>query len=126
MEQEVPLRVIYADDDESARNLISTFLFDQGVEIHACASGEETLALVASVDPHVVVLDLMMPGMDGFEAARRIRQRDVGSQIRLIALTGAQGPETLERAARSGFDEFLEKPVSGRTLLGALGRTVGS
>jgi CheY-like chemotaxis protein len=119
-----PLRVIYADDDESVRNLIGSFLLDQGVDIHTCSNANDALKLVESVEPNVVVLDLVMPGMDGYQAARHIRDRDRHGRVRLIALTGVESPDTLERAARAGFDEFLKKPVSGRTLLGALGKGV--
>jgi CheY-like chemotaxis protein len=118
------LRVVYADDDESMRELLSSFLVDHGIEIHACPTGEDAIKLAGSIDPQVVVLDLAMPGLDGFQTARHIRDRDQYGRIRLIALTGTQSPDLLERAARAGFDEFLKKPVSGRTLLGALGRTL--
>lgn len=116
------LRVIYADDDEGARSLIGSLLLDEGIDIHTCASAAEALQLFGSVDPNVIVFDLVMPDMDGFQAARWIRDRDPHGHVRLIALTGVESPDTLERAARAGFDEFLKKPVSGRTLLGALGK----
>jgi CheY-like chemotaxis protein len=78
--------------------------------------------LIDSVEPNVVVLDLLMPGLDGFEAARRIRDRDPHRRTRLIALTGLQAEDTLEHAAKAGFDEFLKKAVSGQTILAALNR----
>ena len=124
MHELASLRVIYADDDESVRNLIGSFLPDQGVDIHTCSNASDALKLVDSVEPNVVVLDLVMPGMDGYQAARHIRDRDRHGRVRLIALTGVESPDTLQRAARAGFDEFLKKPVSGRTLLGALGKDV--
>jgi CheY-like chemotaxis protein len=114
-------RVIYADDDEGMRNLVSTFLMDQGIDLHACASAAEAFALVESIDPDIVVLDLDMPGIDGFQAARRIRERDQYGRIRLIALTGVAGQKLPEQAARAGFDEFVKKPVSGQALLNVLG-----
>ena len=123
MQEPTPLRVIYADDDESVRNLIGSFLLDQGIDIHTCSNADDALKLVDSVEPNVVVLDFVMPGTDGFQAARHIRDRDRHGRVRLIALTGVESPDTIERAARAGFDEFLRKPVSGRTLLGALGRS---
>jgi CheY-like chemotaxis protein len=72
------------------------------------------------VDPNIVVLDLVMPDMDGFQAARWIRDRDPHGNVRLIALTGVESPDTLERGASAGSDRPLRKPVPGRTLLGAL------
>ena len=122
MQELAPLRVIYADDDESVRSLIGSFLLDQGVDIHTCSDENEALKLVESIEPNVVVLDLVMPGMDGYQAARHIRDRDRHGRVRLIALTGVESPDALQRAARTGFYEFLKKPVSGRTLLGALGK----
>jgi CheY-like chemotaxis protein len=123
MSERTPLRVVYADDDESIRNLISTFLLDQGIDIYTASSGQAAIELVQSVHPDVVILDLVMPEVDGFEAARRISSRHRHTRPRLIALTGAQGPDTLEAARRAGFDEFLKKPATGRAVLQALGQS---
>ena len=116
-----PISVIYADDDPRMRDLVSALLLDHGIDIHACETASEALVLFDRIHPDVVVLDLDMPNITGFEAARRIRERDAFGRTRLIALTGLGVPDLLGDSARAGFDEFLKKPVSGSTLLRALG-----
>ena len=110
---------------DTVRAVAERALSRAGYQITACSDGEEGLAAFEQDDGFdLVVSDVVMPGMDGFQAARHIRDRDRHGRVRLIALTGVESPDTLERAARAGFDEFLKKPVSGRTLLGALGKGV--
>jgi len=121
MTEKPKLRVIYAEDDASVRNLISTFLLDEAIDIHACDNAAEAVRLAATIAPNVVILDLAMPDMDGFQAAHLIRERDPFGHIRVVALTGLESPDILKQAARAGFDEFIKKPVSGKTLLSALG-----
>jgi CheY-like chemotaxis protein len=110
-------RVIYAEDDALVRAGVAQMLVAHGLAVHECSNGDEAAQLCSVFHPDAVVLDLSMPGVDGYEAARRIRGQ--GYTNRLIALTG-RGEIALEDAARAGFDEFVRKPSSVTTLLGAL------
>jgi CheY-like chemotaxis protein len=112
-------RVVYAEDDAFMRAGVARMLVEHGLAVHECSNGDEAAQLCSAFRPDAVVLDLSMPDVDGYEAARRIR-REHGHSTRLIALTG-RGEESLKEVARAGFDEFLRKPISVATLLGALG-----
>jgi CheY-like chemotaxis protein len=118
-------RVLIVEDEPAQRRILEEMIKRFGFETLSADSGQKALELVSGSTGssiNLIVLDLVMPGMDGYQAARWIRDRDRHGRMRLIALTGVESPDVLERAARAGFDEFLKKPVSGRTLLGALGK----
>ena len=83
-----------------------------GHETHAVYTGTDVLDQVETFRPDVILLDIGLPGIDGYEAARRIRQHARGEQIELVALTGYGQPEDRARALREGFDAHLVKPVN--------------
>jgi CheY-like chemotaxis protein len=114
------LRIVYADDDEQVRDTVTDLLRCLGVEVHVCENGAEAVLLCVSVQPQVALLDLTMPGMDGFESAVRIRQNDVDGETTLVALTGHIHAHFMEKAKKAGFDEFLNKPITLETLEGAV------
>ena len=116
-----PFRIIYAEDDDFVRAIISDMMVEYGFAVHECSNGGEAVQLCSVFDADVVLLDLSMPVMDGFEAARRIREQKPDGKTRLVALTGGLADD-LKQAALAGFDEFLRKPVSASTLLSALQR----
>jgi CheY-like chemotaxis protein len=116
------LRIVYADDDEQVRDTVTDLLRCLGVEVHVCENGAEAVLLCVSVGPDVALLDLTMPGMDGFESAVRIRQNDVDGQTRLVALSGHIHAHFMEKARSAGFTEFLNKPVTLQMLESAVQR----
>ncbi len=98
-------RVLVVDDDASIRELLSTVLEDDGYEVMPAANGEDALAVCARWRPDVIVLDLMMPVMDGWTFAKRLRERD---DIPIVVLSAAND---LERHAKSvGAIEVIGKP----------------
>lgn len=98
-------RVLVVDDDASIRELLSTVLEDDGYEVVPAANGEDALAVCARWRPDVIVLDLMMPVMDGWTFAKRLRERD---DIPIVVLSAAND---LERHAKSvGAIEVIGKP----------------
>lgn len=116
------MRIIYAEDDPLVRENIAGLLVSQGVDVHEARDGGEAILLCRTFHPDAVLLDLGMPHIDGFETARRIRELDMARRIRLVALT-AHGDASHQRLAKlAGFDEFLTKPISAETLIGALSR----
>lgn len=115
-----PFRIIYAEDDDSVRAVISDMMVERGFAVHECSNGGEAVQLCSVFEADVVLLDLSMPVMDGFEAARRIREQKPERKTRLVALTGACGD--LKQAMLAGFDQLLRKPVSVSALLNALQR----
>jgi CheY-like chemotaxis protein len=92
-----------------------------GHTVEIAGSGEQALRTGPTFDPQVVLLDLGMPGMDGFETARRIRQQRWGQGIVLVAVTGWGLPEDRRRTQAAGFNAHMVKPVNDDELLRALG-----
>jgi CheY-like chemotaxis protein len=122
-----PLQIVYAEDDDLVRDVVSAALRELGATVHGCNNGAEAVLFCLSVNPDVALLDLTMLGMDGFDGARRIRENEVvsGKRVRLVALTGRDAAQYREQADAAGFDEFITKPVSVETLEGALARWRG-
>jgi two-component system response regulator MprA len=110
--------VVYADDEADVRNALADALRSYGFAVYTCADGNEAIAACSTVRPDAVLLDLKMPGVDGFSAAREIRK--LGCAQRIVALTGETIAEARARALAAGFDKFLSKPVSADTLVQAL------
>jgi PAS domain S-box-containing protein len=105
-------RVLVVDDNRDAADTLSMLLeFMGSKEVKVCNDGPAALAEMASFRPDVVLLDIGMPGMDGNEVARRIRQQPQFAGTRLVALTGWGQDEDRRRTQESGFDHHLTKPV---------------
>lgn len=107
-------RVLIVDDEPTIREMVGINLRREGLEVIAAANGEEALSAIARSQPDVMVLDIMMPGMDGFEVCRRVR--DV-STIPILLLS-ARGEE-VDRVVglEMGADDFLTKPFAMRELV---------
>jgi DNA-binding response OmpR family regulator len=105
----VPNRVLVVEDDAGVRGLLQTILEDEGFEIVLAADGEEGLRLARTVDPAVVLIDVMMPGLGGPEVIRRLRRPDGTLPFAVLVLTGAvENVEPLRDEL--GPDSILEKP----------------
>ena len=120
-------RAVIVDDDEAVRLRLTDLLTRLGsFSIHEAVDGPAGLALVKAVQPDIILLDIMMPGIDGFEAVRRIRRRIEGRQLPIIALTATVRTEDRQAAAASGMDDFLTKPIRQSELRASLERWLGS
>jgi two-component system CheB/CheR fusion protein len=108
---QAPHRVLVVDDNVDAGESLELLLRVLGVEARLVHDGEAALAALGAFQPAMVLLDLGMPGMDGFEVARRIRAQRTGARPLLIALTGWGQPEDRRRTREAGFDDHLVKPV---------------
>jgi CheY-like chemotaxis protein/anti-sigma regulatory factor (Ser/Thr protein kinase) len=111
------LRVLVADDNRDAAEGLARLLELEGHECHTAYDGLHALELAEQVRPRVAVLDIGMPGLDGYEVAQRIRSLPDGDEILLVALTGWGQEEDRRRAEQAGFDHHLVKPVSAEALL---------
>ncbi len=89
-------------------------------EVHAMHSGEEAIGLVKDFKPDVVFLDIGMPGMDGYEVCRRMRELEGLGQSHIVALTGWGQQEDKDRAKEAGFDQHLVKPINRQTIIQSL------
>jgi len=111
-----PRRVLVVDDNRDAADSLAALLGVLGADCHVAYDGGSALDAIPSLQPEMVFLDLGMPGIDGYEVARRIRRPERGAAPFLVALTGWGQPDDRRRTREAGFDQHLVKPVD----LGAL------
>ena len=112
-------RVLVVDDNRDAAESLAMLLKLYGCSVEVALGGEAALGTLARFRPDIVLLDIGMPGMDGYATARHIRSNAAGSDLFLVALTGWGQDEDKRRAREAGFDEHLTKPVDP-SLLGTL------
>lgn len=110
-------RVLVVDDDVRACELISEILTADGYEVQVATDGPTALKIVRQEHPDTVLLDIMMPGMDGFEVCRRIKGDDATATVPVIFLTALTQREYLIRGISAGGDEFVSKPIDMDELL---------
>ena len=104
-------RVLVVDDHDDSRTSLRALCETWGHDVACAADGREALAICAAIVPDVVILDLGMPGLDGWEVARRIRT-DAGGGIYIIALSGWTRASDRARAVLAGVDDFFIKPAN--------------
>jgi two-component system CheB/CheR fusion protein len=112
--------VLIADDGRSAADVLGMFFQMEGMDVVVTYDGQEAVDAAEKFKPDMVFMDLGMPRMDGFEAARRISQRFPAAK--LVALSGWGRDEDRKKSAEAGFTEHLVKPVSPQDLRAALER----
>lgn len=117
-------RILVVDDSETTTKLLTRLLKDLGCEVEAANDGAKAIEVAATFRPEVVMLDLSMPGMDGYETCRRIRKQPWGEQVVLLAVTGWGGGETQDLAQAAGFDEVVVKPISVTDILQLVDRVL--
>ncbi|MBK1716085.1 ATP-binding protein [Thiocystis violacea] len=116
------LVILVVDDQRDVADSCAMLLRCLGQRVHTAHDGPAALDLAERIRPDLILLDIGLPGMDGYEVARRLRDSDAGRNARLVALTG-YGREDVQRQTRAaGFDEHLLKPVATETLIALLGR----
>ncbi len=105
--------VLVVDDDESIRRLVRTVLEADDWTVVEARDGHEAFARLEQAEPAVVVLDVMMPGMDGVEVCRKLDH----DAVKVVMLTARDDPALEDACKEAGADAFLTKPFSSRTLL---------
>lgn len=106
------LRILLVEDRADVRALLRRILQMEGHEVIEAGDGHEGLAVLLEQQPDVALLDIGLPGLDGYEVARRARRDERGRSARLIALTGYGLPADIQEARRAGFDDHLVKPLN--------------
>jgi class 3 adenylate cyclase/CheY-like chemotaxis protein len=109
-------RVLVVDDQPPNIRLLEAILTPRGYQVHAASSGEEALKLLAGTEVDLVLLDIVMPGMDGYEVCRRIREQADTAYLPVVMVT-ASGDEQKVKALEAGADDFLTKPINQSELL---------
>jgi CheY-like chemotaxis protein len=117
--------LLVVEDDPIIMNLIVILLERAGYGVVQATSGEEGIALASQNPPHLILMDVALPGMDGLEATRLLKSRDQTRSIPVIALTAQAMKQDTERAAMAGCDGFISKPLSTKAFLGEIARFLG-
>ena len=118
-------RILLVEDNEAIRGAFSILLEDSGYQVLQAASGAEALAASASQRPHLILLDLGLPDLNGLDVARALRARDDTRDTPIVALTG-RALETDEEACRAaGCTDYLTKPINTEELLRVLASHLG-
>jgi PAS domain S-box-containing protein len=104
-------RVLVADDNRDGAEIMALLLQQYGYEVSVAHSGPDALTVAAQIQPDIAILDIGMPGMNGYEVAQRIRAEGWGKAMMLIALTGWGQEEDKKKAFDAGFDHHLIKPI---------------
>jgi DNA-binding response OmpR family regulator len=116
------VRVLVVDDDEVIRQLITVNLELEGFEVHTASDGQDCLDKIKEVTPDVVTLDVMMPRLDGWETAYRLRQDKDLADVRIILLSARAQEADIERGDTIGVDAYLTKPFDPDDLVATVRR----
>jgi two-component system, OmpR family, alkaline phosphatase synthesis response regulator PhoP len=112
-----PARILIADDNHQGVELLEAYLADTGHEIQTAADGEETLRKVKEWRPDLILLDIMMPKISGFEVCKRLRADPATRDIAILMITALDQPSDIDRAVDVGTNDFLTKPINKNELL---------
>ncbi len=110
-------RILVVDDDPSVQGMLRKMLSACNYETEAASDGFEAGIKIAKFKPGLVILDLFMPGMDGFEVCKRIKEDPDTSRVKVLILTGYDSDENRDRVMRAGADGYMTKPAEKDTLL---------
>jgi CheY-like chemotaxis protein len=103
---------LIADDNEANVELLEAYLGGLDLETAVAIDGQDTLDKVASFQPHLILLDIMMPKLSGFEVCQRLKSDPATSSIMILMVTALNELGDIERAVEAGTDDFLSKPVN--------------
>lgn len=117
--------ILIAEDDADNREGYAEYLAGLGYRVAQAATGEDALAWARQLTPDIVLLDLALPGIDGWEVARRLKADPATAGIRLIALSACVFPADVIRAREAGCELFLEKPCYPQTVADEIRRLIG-
>jgi two-component system alkaline phosphatase synthesis response regulator PhoP len=112
-----PARVLIVDDTPTAVELLEEFLDGTGYEVRSAYDGEEALRVVAEWQPDLILLDIMMPRLSGFEVCKRLRADPATRDTAVLMVTALDQPSDIDRAVEAGTDDFIPKPINKKELL---------
>ena len=107
-----PARILIVDDERHNRQLLEVMLAQEGFQLRLASGGEEALTMVADEAPDLILLDVMMPGMDGYQVATRIKSDPATQHIRIIMLTALDDSNSRKHGLSTGAEGYLAKPVN--------------
>jgi DNA-binding response OmpR family regulator len=112
-----PPRVLIAEDDPLSAELLEAYLSDSEYELRTAGDGEQALQVVAAWHPDLILLDVMMPRISGFEVCKRLRADAATRDIAVLMITALDQPSDVDRAVDAGTDDFVSKPINKTDLL---------
>ena len=118
----VPRKVLVAEDEPSIVISLEFLLKNAGHEVSVAGNGQEALDLTERVRPDLIVLDVMLPSVDGFEVCRRIRANPATRNTRILILTARGRPGEMEKGVAAGANAYVTKPFATKELLEAVTR----
>ena len=104
--------MLIADDNQQNRELLEAYLVEEGYEIAMSTDGQETLDQVQAFTPDLVLLDIMMPRLSGYEVCQQLKEGETTGSIPILMVTALNEMGDIERAVEAGCDDFLTKPVN--------------
>ena len=110
-------RILIADDNSANRELLEAYLADFDCDIETAVDGKDTLDKVGSFSPDLVLLDVMMPKLSGFEVCRKIKDDPQTASVMVLMVTALNELGDIERGVNAGTDDFLSKPINKIALL---------
>ena len=110
-------KILIVDDEENIVISLEFLIEQAGYELQIAKNGEEALALVASFAPDLMLLDVMMPKINGFEVCRRVRETPEGQQLKIIMLTAKGREVEITKGLAMGADAYITKPFSTKELM---------
>lgn len=118
------ISVLVVEDDEKSRRLIADILTAHGYHVLQAESGEAALALAEQTPPAVLLLDIQLPGIDGYATLAALRARPSLASVPAVAVTASAMPSDRERLLAAGFDVLMPKPIRLRELVSTVNRLV--
>ncbi len=110
-------RILIADDNAANRELLEAYLVNVDCDIETAVDGKDTLSKVESFSPDLVLLDVMMPKLNGFEVCRQMKDSDRHGGVMVLMVTALDELGDIERAVEAGTDDYLTKPINKFALL---------
>ena len=117
--------ILIVDDNPTNLKLARLLLAGEGYDVRTAADAEQAMAVMAVFRPRLILMDLQMPGVDGFELTRRLKSDPVTGDIAILAVTAYAMKGDAERASAAGCDGYVPKPIDTRALLALVSRFVG-
>jgi len=126
MVNEVRKKVLIVDDEPSMVSILKRYVSNAGYEFDSASNGQEALDKIKENQPDLVLLDLVMPGLNGFETCRRIREAEKTKKLPVLIVTALRSQSDSAAAAESGANEFIVKPIDSAELVKRLRHHLGS
>ena len=117
-------RILVVDDSPDVRLALATILEDAGHDVVEAEDGDQVFDLAVSESPNLVLLDVMMPNLDGIETCRRLKSNPETADIPVLMITSSDTPATVARAFEAGCDDFMTKPLNEKMLVAKINALV--